>query len=84
MVICLSKLWENFEEAKNVAIRESAHVTLCAMLQDVVCYLPKLSAFPTLFNFAICRNLKFVLLQFMDWVPLWEALRATSKGQTLN
>lgn len=37
MVICLAKLWENFEEAKTAAIREGAHEKLCAMLQDVVC-----------------------------------------------
>lgn len=36
MVVCLSKLWENFEEAKAAAIRDGAHEKLCLMLQDVV------------------------------------------------
>lgn len=34
MLICLAKLWDNFEEAKEEAIREQAHVSLCSMLQD--------------------------------------------------
>eukprot|EP01128_Nolandella_sp_AFSM9_P005900 TRINITY_DN2944_c0_g1_i1.p1 TRINITY_DN2944_c0_g1~~TRINITY_DN2944_c0_g1_i1.p1 ORF type:complete len:860 (+),score=160.14 TRINITY_DN2944_c0_g1_i1:42-2621(+) len=33
-VLCLAKLWENYEEAKQTAIAEQAHVTLCGLLTD--------------------------------------------------
>mmetsp|Transcript_24423 Transcript_24423/g.33532 ORF Transcript_24423/g.33532 Transcript_24423/m.33532 type:complete len:1323 (+) Transcript_24423:115-4083(+) len=36
LVFCLGKLWEDFEEAKAVAVRESAHERLCALLTDPV------------------------------------------------
>ena len=34
VIICLAKLWENFEEAKSIAERECAHERLCALLTD--------------------------------------------------
>jgi regulator-associated protein of mTOR len=34
LVFCLGKLWEDFEDAKVVAIREGAHEKLCALLTD--------------------------------------------------
>eukprot|EP01100_Stratorugosa_tubuloviscum_P007836 TRINITY_DN3221_c3_g1_i1.p1 TRINITY_DN3221_c3_g1~~TRINITY_DN3221_c3_g1_i1.p1 ORF type:complete len:1304 (-),score=597.25 TRINITY_DN3221_c3_g1_i1:1059-4970(-) len=33
-VICLAKLWENFEDAKIAAIKESAQEKICALLSD--------------------------------------------------
>ena len=36
LVFCLGKLWEDFEEAKAVAIREGAHERLCALLTDSI------------------------------------------------
>ena len=36
LVFCPGKLWEDFEEAKAVAIREGAHERLCALLTDPI------------------------------------------------
>eukprot|EP01133_Synstelium_polycarpum_P018713 gene18713-22384_t len=35
MVLCMAKMWENFEEAKWAAIKESAHERLCLLLTDI-------------------------------------------------
>jgi regulator-associated protein of mTOR len=34
VVLALAKLWENYEDAKSVAIKEGAHEKLCLLLQD--------------------------------------------------
>jgi regulator-associated protein of mTOR len=34
--LCLAKFWEGHEEGKKEAIREKAHVQLCALLSDPV------------------------------------------------
>lgn len=36
VVFCLAKLWENYEEAKDVAVAEKAHEKLCSLLTDPV------------------------------------------------
>ncbi|EGC38984.1 hypothetical protein DICPUDRAFT_148338 [Dictyostelium purpureum] len=35
MILCMAKMWENFEEAKWAAIKECAHEKLCLLLTDV-------------------------------------------------
>ncbi|EFA82813.1 WD40 repeat-containing protein [Heterostelium album PN500] len=35
MILCMAKMWENFEEAKWVAIKENAHEKLCLLLTDI-------------------------------------------------
>lgn len=32
--LCLAKLWEDFEEAKWIALREGSHKRLCSLLTD--------------------------------------------------
>jgi regulator-associated protein of mTOR len=36
VVFCLAKLWENYEDAKDVAVAEKAHEKLCSLLTDPV------------------------------------------------
>ena len=36
VALCLSKLWEEFDEAKWVAVRELAHQRLCVLLTDPI------------------------------------------------
>jgi len=36
VVFCLAKLWENYEDAKEVAVQEKAHERLCSLLTDPV------------------------------------------------
>ena len=36
VTLCLAKLWEDFDEAKWVAVRELAHQRLCVLLTDPV------------------------------------------------
>lgn len=35
-VLCISKLWEDYEEAKAAGIKENAHERLCTLLTDPI------------------------------------------------
>ena len=36
ILLCLAKLWENYDEAKTFAVKENAHEKICALLVDPV------------------------------------------------